>query len=70
MSDEIQEELEKIYKFPIEVKFTKMGYDIFCKLEKDKFILPIIYNRNETLESNIHNIEMKIDKELLFLYKK
>lgn len=70
MNEEIQDKLEEIYKFPIEVKFKNTGFfEIFCKLKKDEFILPVLYDKRQTLESNIHNIVMKIDSEIMKIYK-
>ena len=72
MEEEIQEKLEEIYNFPVEVKFRNTGFfDVYCSLEnRNSFVLPIIYDKRRTLESNITNISMKIDNQIIKLYKK
>ena len=33
------------------------------------FVLPFLYNKHITLDANVRSAEMKIDKELLGIYK-
>lgn len=71
MEEEIQEALEKIYNFPIDVKFKDFRkYEVYCMPQIQSFCLPLLYDGKSTLQSNITNIEYKIDKEILKLYKK
>jgi hypothetical protein len=71
MEDEIQEKLQDKYNFPIDVKYRKTGFfDIYCSLKNDSFVIPVIYDKRRTLESNISNIIMKIDNQIIKLYKK
>lgn len=72
MEEEIQDKLNEIYNFSIEVKFRNTGFfDIYCSLKNNNsFVIPIIYDKRRTFESNITNISMKIDNQLIKLYKK
>lgn len=71
MEEEIQEKLQEKYTFPINVKFKDFRmYDLEFKIEKQNFVIPIIYDAKFTLESNVTNCEMKIDREILNLYKR
>lgn len=71
MEEEIQEKLQEIYNFTIEVKFIDFRkYEIYCKPLKDGFCLPILYDGKMTLEANITNASMKIDREILKMFKK
>lgn len=71
MEEEIEEKLNEIYNFPIEVKFVDFRkYEIFCKPIKDGFCIPILYDSKMTIEANITNASMKIDREIINLYKK
>lgn len=72
MEDEIQDRLEKIYNFNIEVKFKDFRqYDIYCRIDKEKaFCIPILYDGHSTLEANITNIRYKIDAEIVDLFRR
>ena len=71
MEEEIEEKLEEIYKDIIKVKFRDFGiYDIFLTLKGGQVIAIVFnYNSRVNIESNIRNIELKIDNELIKLYK-
>lgn len=70
MEEEIQEKLEEIYNFSIEVKFKEFRqYEIYCKIDNEKdFCITIIYNGKSTFEENITNIKQKINCEIIKLY--
>ena len=71
MEDEIQENLEEIYIFPIDVKFRDFGiYDVYCKIKNNEFDIPLLYNNRVTMECNILNTVQKIDNELIKIFKK
>ena len=71
MEEEFQEELEKVYNFPIDVKFIDFRrYEIYGKPYKDGFCIPILYDGRNTVEMNIHNAMLKIDSEIVKLFKK
>lgn len=71
MESELQELLENIYNFRIDVKFLDFRkYEIYCKTKLFEFCIPILYDGKFTLESNIQNAIHKIDKEILKYYKK
>lgn len=71
MEMDLQEKLEDIYNFRIEVKFLDFRkYEIYCKTKLFEFCIPIIYDGRFTIESNIENAVHKIDKEILKFYKK
>ena len=72
MEDEIQDKLEEIYNFRIEVKFRDFRqYDIYCRLDNEKgFLLPILYDARSTLEANITIIKGRIDAEIVKLFRR
>lgn len=72
MEDEIQEKLEENYTFKIEVKWRDFRiYDVYCEIDKEKcFEIPIIYDIRSTTDANISNIMIKIDNEIVKLFKK
>ena len=71
MEEEIEEKLQEIYNFPIDVKFVDFRkYEIYCKPKGDGFCIPILYDGKSTLETNITNAELKIDREIIKMYKK
>ena len=70
MEDEIQDKLEDIYNFRIDVKFKDFRqYEIYARLDNEKaFCIPILYDVTLTLEANITNIRSKIDNEIVNLF--
>lgn len=71
MESDIQEKLENIYNFRIDVKFLDFRkYEIYCKTKLFEFCIPILYDGRTTIEGNIQNVIHKIDKEILKFYKK
>ena len=71
MEDEIEEALQKIYKFKIKVSWRDFRiYDIIAEIEVGKIEIGILYDTTSTLEANIEGIKLKIDKEIVRLYKK
>lgn len=72
MEDEIQEKLEKIYAFNIDVKFKDFRqYEIYGQIDSDKaFCIPILYDARATLEANITNIKNRIDAEIVDLFRR
>ena len=72
MEDEIQDKLEEIYNFRIEVKFKDFRqYDIYAKIDNEKaFTISILYDARATLEANIIQIRNRIDAESVNLYRR
>lgn len=72
MEDEIQDKLEQIYNFRVDVKFKDFRqYEIYVKIESDKaFCIPILYDARSTLEANITQIRNRIDAEIVDLYRR
>lgn len=71
MEDDIQEKLEEIYTFPIEVKWVQFRqYRIIGKIKDNSFKIYYTYDVNFTSETNINSIKQKIDAEILKVYKK
>lgn len=76
MEDEIEEALQKIYKFKVKVSWRDFRiYDIIAeievgKIEIGKIEIAILYDTTLTLEANIEGIKYKIDKEIARLYRK
>ena len=71
MEDDIQEKLEKIYTFPIEVEWVQFRqYRIIGKIKDYSFKIYYTYDVNFTSETNINSIKQKIDAEILKLFKK
>lgn len=71
MEEEIQEELEKIYTIPFEVKWRDFRiYDVYFTINHKLTSIAFIYDTQATIESNINIIIMKIDNEIPKLFKK
>lgn len=71
MEDDIQEKLEEIYTFPIEVEWVQFRqYRIIGKIKDNSFKIYYTYDVNFTSETNINSIKQKIDAEILKVYKK
>lgn len=71
MEDDIQEKLEEIYTFPIEVKWVQFRqYRIIGKIKENTFIIYYTYDVNFTSETNINSMKQKIDAEILKIFKK
>lgn len=71
MEEEIQDELEKIYTIPIEVKWRDFRiYDVYFTINKNVESIVFIYDVQSTKEYNISNICQKIDNEIVKNFKK
>ena len=72
MKDEIQDKLEEIYNFRIDVKFKDFRqYEIYGGIDNEKaFCIPILYDARSTIEANITNIKNRIDAELVELFRR
>ena len=72
MEDEIQDKLEQIYNFRIDVKFKDFRqYEIYGRIDNEKaFTISILYDARATLESNITQIRNRIDAEIVNLYRR
>lgn len=71
MEDDIQEKLEEIYTFPIEVEWVQFRqYRIIGKIKDNSFKIYYTYDVNFSDEININSIKQKIDAEILKLFKK
>lgn len=72
MEDEIQDKLEEIYNFNIDVKFKDFRqYEVYARIDNEKeFCIPILYDVTLTLEANITNIRSKIDNEIVNLFRR
>ena len=71
MEEEIQDELEKIYTIPIEVKWRNFRiYDAYFTINKNVESIAFIYDVQSTKEYNISNICQKIDNEIVKNFKK
>lgn len=72
MEDEIQDKLEEIYNFRIEVKFKDFRqYDVLCKIDNEKqFIIPFLYDARSTFEYNITLLKGRIEHEIIDLFKR
>lgn len=71
MEEEIQEELEKIYTIPIEVKWRDFRiYDVYFTINKNVESIVFIYDTQSTKDYNISNIIQKIDNEIVKNFKK
>ena len=71
MEDDMQDKLEEIYTFPIEVEWVQFRqYRIIGKIKDYSFKIYYTYDVNFTSETNINSIKQKIDAEILKLYKK
>ena len=72
MEDEIQDKLEEIYNFRIDVKFKDFRqYEIFAQIDNEKaFAILILYDARSSLEANITNIKNRIDEEIVELFRR
>lgn len=71
MEDDIQEKLEEIYTFPIEVEWVQFRqYRIIGKIKDNSFRIYYTYDVNFSNETNINSMKQKIDAEILKLFKK
>lgn len=71
MEDDIQEKLEEIYTFPIEVEWVQFRqYRIIGKIKDNSFKIYYTYDVNFSNETNINSMKQKIDAEILKLFKK
>lgn len=71
MEDDIQDKLEEIYTFPIEVEWVQFRqYRIIGKIKDYSFKIYYTYDVNFTSETNINSMKLKIDAEILKLFKK
>ena len=72
MEDEIQEKLEEIYSFRIDVKFKDFRqYEVYARIDNEKaFCIPILYDARSTIEANITNIKDRIDAEIVELFRR
>lgn len=71
MEDDIQEKLEEIYTFPIEVEWVQFRqYRIIGKIKDNTFKIYYTYDVNFSNETNINSMKQKIDAEILKLFKK
>lgn len=71
MEDDIQEKLEEIYTFPIEVEWVQFRqYRIIGKIKDNTFRIYYTYDVNFSDETNINSMKQKIDAEILKLFKK
>ena len=71
MEDDIQEKLEEIYTFPIEVEWVQFRqYRIIGKIKENTFRIYYTYDVNFSDETNINSINQKIDAEILKIFKK
>lgn len=71
MEDDIQEKLEEIYTFPIEVEWVQFRqYRIIGKIKDNTFRIYYTYDVNFSDETNINSIKQKIDAEILKIFKK
>ena len=72
MEDEIQDKLEEIYNFRIDVKFKDFRqYEVYARIDNEKaFTILILYDARSTLEANITNIKNRIDAEIVELFRR
>ena len=72
MEDEIQDKLEEIYNFRIDVKFKDFRqYEVYARIDNEKeFCILILYDAKSTLEANITNIKNRIDAEIVELFRR
>ena len=72
MEDEIQDKLEEIYNFRIDVKFKDFRqYEVYARLDNEKsFCIQILYDARSTIEANITNIRNRIDAEIVELFRR
>ena len=72
MEEEIQDKLEEIYNFRIDVKFKDFRqYEVYARIDNEKaFTISILYDARSTLEANITNIKNRIDAEIVELFRR
>lgn len=72
MEDEIQDKLEEIYNFRIDVKFKDFRqYEVYARIDNEKaFTISILYDARSTLDANISNIKNRIDAEIVELFRR
>lgn len=72
MEDEIQDKLEEIYNFRIDVKFKdSRQYEVYAQIDNEKaFTILILYDARSTIEANIRNIKNRIDAEIVELFRR
>ena len=72
MKDEIQDKLEEIYNFRIDVKFKDFRqYEVYGRIDNEKvFCIPILYDSRSTIEANITNIKNRIDAEIVEIFRR
>lgn len=72
MEYEIQDKLEEIYNFNIDVKFKDFRqYEVYGRIDNEKaFCIPFLYDARSTLEANITNIRNRIDAEIVELFRR
>ena len=72
MEDEIQDKLEEIYNFRIDVKFKDFRqYEVYARIDNEKaFCVPFLYDVRSTIEANITNIRNRIDSEIVELFRR
>ena len=71
MEDDIQEKLQEIYTFPIEVEWVQFRqYRIIGKIKDNTFRIYYTYDVNFSNETNINSMKQKIDAEILKIFKK
>ena len=72
MEDEIQDKLEEIYNFGIDVKFKDFRqYEVYGRIDNEKtFCIFILYDVRSTLEANITEIRNRIDAEIVKLFRR
>lgn len=71
MEDDIQEKLQEIYTFPIEVEWVQFRqYRIIGKIKDNSFRIYYTYDVNFSNETNINSMKQKIDAEILKIFKK
>ena len=72
MEDEIQDKLEEIYNFGIDVKFKDFRqYEVYGRIDNEKvFCIPILYDERAKLEENIIEIRNRIDVEIVELFRR
>lgn len=70
MEEQIQEKLEEIYNFRIEVNFIEFRhYIIHCVIDYEKgFSVPFLYDCRFTIDANISSLRNKINNEIVNLY--
>ena len=72
MEDEIQDKLEEVYNFRIDVKFKDFRqYEVYGRIDNEKaFTISILYDARATLEANIIQIRNRIDAEIVNLFRR